>query len=205
MVSTSTAWIEIWSASIDENDEISPLHTAEIGPANTWFDTWNQWHICNWWSTEIDIHIIIPMTDPCMYGRLMLTWLGYIDGKCYHIWHTYGSYGIYNIICKIIWCKIASWHHQHPNKTSMKLLQTPSGPSDASKIPWPLRDFRNTSFWGRSPSRTCSFRLAAGHFLEAAKLVVLPASQVNLQIWPKFVHLSWWRAYFSWTHWWTAR
>ena len=23
----------------------------------------------------------------------MLTWLGYIDGKCYHIWHTYGSYG----------------------------------------------------------------------------------------------------------------
>ena len=24
----------------------------------------------------------------------MLTWLGYIDGKCYHIWHTYGSYGL---------------------------------------------------------------------------------------------------------------
>ena len=22
-------------------------------------------------------------------GRLMLTWLGYIDGKCYHIWHTW--------------------------------------------------------------------------------------------------------------------
>ena len=25
------------------------------------------------------------------YGRLMLTWLGYIDGKCCHILHTYGS------------------------------------------------------------------------------------------------------------------
>ena len=24
----------------------------------------------------------------CMYGRLMLTWLGYIYGQCYHIWHT---------------------------------------------------------------------------------------------------------------------
>ena len=24
----------------------------------------------------------------------MLTWLGYIDGKCYQIWHTYRSYGI---------------------------------------------------------------------------------------------------------------
>ena len=28
------------------------------------------------------------------YGIYMLTWLGYIDGKCYHIWHTYGSYGL---------------------------------------------------------------------------------------------------------------
>ena len=31
-----------------------------------------------------------------MYGIYMLTWRGYIDGKCYHIWHTYGSYGFYD-------------------------------------------------------------------------------------------------------------
>ena len=28
-----------------------------------------------------------------MYGRLMPTKQGYIDGKCYHILNTYGSYG----------------------------------------------------------------------------------------------------------------
>jgi hypothetical protein len=27
--------------------------------------------------------------DGSMYGILMLTWLGYFDGKCYHIWHTW--------------------------------------------------------------------------------------------------------------------
>ena len=32
-----------------------------------------------------------PMTDPCisMYGRLMPTWMGYIDGKCYNMYHTW--------------------------------------------------------------------------------------------------------------------
>ena len=35
-----------------------------------------------------------------MYGILMLTNLGYTDGKCYHIWHTYGSHGSYGY-CEI--------------------------------------------------------------------------------------------------------
>ena len=30
-----------------------------------------------------------------MYGRLMLTKLGYIDGKCYHIYHTWILWDIY--------------------------------------------------------------------------------------------------------------
>ena len=34
---------------------------------------------------------LIQYTQPIgsMYGRLMLTKLGYIDDKCYHIWHTW--------------------------------------------------------------------------------------------------------------------
>ena len=32
------------------------------------------------------------------YGRLMLTWRGYIDGECNHIYHTYGSYGYVVVI-----------------------------------------------------------------------------------------------------------
>ena len=30
-----------------------------------------------------------PMTDPYVNGRLMLTLGVFVDGKCYHIWHTW--------------------------------------------------------------------------------------------------------------------
>ena len=34
------------------------------------------------WNIPLSQIIPYPMTDPCMYGFYMLTWLGYIDGKC---------------------------------------------------------------------------------------------------------------------------
>ena len=33
-----------------------------------------------------------------MYGVYMLTFGVYIDGKCYHIWHTWIRHGIYVLI-----------------------------------------------------------------------------------------------------------
>ena len=70
----------------------------------------------------------LPMTDPAGAGRLMLTWLGYIDGKiwdpCYHIWHTWILWvwldlHRFTAVHHISQHLITSYHHSPPHCLSV--------------------------------------------------------------------------------------
>ena len=91
----------VFRTSSFSGDELSPLIVAScpapwpLPPSPSplsWVktETTTIANICveatNW---QMDLHWKMISHDGSMYGRLMLTWLGYIDGKCYHIWHTW--------------------------------------------------------------------------------------------------------------------
>ena len=64
----------------------SPVEKSETGHPWRLDDDWG------WWLGQLHTH------DGSMVLVYMLTKMGYIDGKCYHIWQHHGSYGILIII-----------------------------------------------------------------------------------------------------------